>query len=429
MPRALPGARAARLGGVSSRRAAWDLAPNPLAQAVERRRAGGPRFHDLSDANPTRAGLSPQAALAAALARLAGESEALRYQPDPRGQRGAREAIAAYHAQAGTPVDPEQVLLLSGTSEGYAHLFRVLADPGDRVHLPAPGYALFDHLAELEGLEVAHYPLLPPARGARWRVDRDALAAGLGPRSRAIVVIHPHNPTGSFVDPEDLESLASIAVERGLALVSDEVFADSALRGAGVAGLLSLEARAGDPLRFVLSGASKVVALPQLKLGWLVAAGPAAARDEALARLEFVADAFLSVSPLAAHLLPELLAQRAPVQQAIRARVAGNRARLERALAPLGHVGLLPAEAGWAAILALEGSRDEQALALGLLEDADVLVQPGFSFDLPERDAAGAARAHLVLSLLAEPERFAQAAEALASGLGVAPPERRSQRG
>jgi aspartate/methionine/tyrosine aminotransferase len=389
---------------VFSRRASWDLTPNELSLRVAARRARGLRVLDLADANPTHCGLAPREALRDALAALAADPASARYQPDPRGEPAARAAIAAYH---GGRLAPEHVVLTAGTSEGYAHLFRLLADPGDRVHLPTPGYPLFEHLAALEGVEVERYPLRPPPRGPRWRIDLDALAAGLGPRSRALLVIHPHNPTGSFVDPDDWAALRAIACERGLSIVSDEVFADYGFDGPGPRGAL-----AGDddgPLRFVLSGASKLLGLPQLKLAWIALAGPAALRDEALARLEFTADAYLSVSPLLARALPGLLARRGEVQRAIRERVAHNRARLEAALRGHERATLVPAEAGWAALLRVAGSHDEEAIALGLLERSGVLVQPGFLFELGSDEPC----AHLVLSLLPEPADLAGGVAAL----------------
>ncbi len=381
-----------------ARRAAWDLDPNELSRRVAARRAAGLPVLDLSDANPTRCGLAPGDALARALARCAADPASARYEPDPRGDRAARAAIAAYH---GGGVAPEHVVLTAGTSEGYAHCFRLLADPGDLVHVPAPGYPLFEHLAALEGVAAAPYPLVapePPA--ARWRIDLDALAAALSPRSRAVLAIDPHNPTGSFVDPDDWAALAAIARERGLALVADEVFADSAHAGA-LAG-----AEAG-PLRFVLSGASKVLALPQTKLAWIVVAGPAAARDEALARLEFLADAYLSVSPILQRALPELFAARESVRRALGERVARNRAALVAALAAT-RAEALPAEAGWCAIVRAPGC-DETEIALALLDRDGVVVQPGALFDL---EHAGAA--HWIVSLLPEPERFDRGVAALA---------------
>jgi alanine-synthesizing transaminase len=401
---------------VFARRVAWDLTPNAMAERIAARRARGLEVLDLADANPTQCALTePARALAGALVRLARDPACARYEPDPRGHAGARAAIASYCAGRGAQVGAEHVVLTAGTSEGYSHLFRLLADPGDRVHLPTPGYPLFDHLAELEGVEVARYPLRAPARGAGWRLDLEALTAALTPRSRAVLAIHPHNPTGSFVAPEDLAGLRALARSRGLALLFDEVFGDYA---AGAAAPPSALAGAEEgPLHFALSGASKLLGLPQLKIAWIAVAGPAAARDEALARLEFVTDAFLSVSPLLAAALPELLAAREPLQRAIRARVAANRAHLAAAAARSGCAALLPAEAGWSAVLRIgsdgRAPPDEEALALALLDRAGVLVQPGFLFDLDGSGESGAGAAHLVVSLLPESERFERGVAAL----------------
>lgn len=393
-----------------ARRASWELRASPLAAALAERERRGLEVLDLAESNPTRAGLrEPGAALARALAEVAADPATLRYEPDPRGDRRAREAIAAVHAAHGAALDPAHVVLTAGTSEGYAHLFRLLADPGERVHLPSPGYGLFEHLAGLEGLEAAAYPLVAPQSGARWRADLDALAASLAPRSRMLLAVHPHNPTGSLLDPADLASFRALARERGLALVSDEVFAESVACGGRFASLL---AGGGEgTLHFVLSGASKLLGLPQLKVAWIAVGGPPAARDEALARLEVVADAFLSVSPLLARALARLLPQREALVRALRARVAENRARLA-ALAPAGPVVALPAEAGWAAILRVATREpDDEGFARRLLAETGVLVQPGTLFDLAPAPGA----AHLVVSLLPEPGRFARGLEALAS--------------
>lgn len=404
-----------------ARRASWDLTPNELARRVAERRAGGRPLVDLADANPTHASLrGPREALRAALEAAARDPESARYEPDPRGDPAAREAVAAWHREDGARVGAEQIVLTAGTSEGYAHVFRLLGDPGDVVHLPAPGYGLFEHLAALEGLEASRYPLRPPPAGeARWRVDVEALAAELGPRSRAVLLVHPHNPTGSFVDPADLAALRALAAERRVALVSDEVFADSA-RGPGApAGAL---AGAEDgPLCVVLSGVSKLLALPQCKLAWLAVGGRSALRDEALARLEFIADAYLSVSPLLARALPRLLAARRGIARELLARVGENRARLADALRSAPGAALLPAEAGWSALVRCDahaaGASDEEALVLALLERG-VLVQPGFVFDLEPLHAGGA---HLVVSLLAEPDVFARGAELVADALAGRP--------
>jgi alanine-synthesizing transaminase len=398
------------VAAVFARRTSWEVRASPLAACAAARRARGLPVVDLTETNPTRAGIrEPGAALARALAEVAADPASLRYEPDPRGDRRAREAIAALHAAHGAAVDPAHVVLTAGTSEGYAHLFRLLADPGDRVHLPSPGYGLFEHLAGLEGVETASYPLRPPQHGARWRADLDALAASLGPKSRALLAIHPHNPTGSRLDPDDLASFRALGREAGLALLSDEVFAESAPDGAPVASLL--RGAEEGPLHVVLSGASKLLALPQLKVAWLAVGGPPAARDEALARLEVVADAFLSVSPLLARALARLLPQREALTRPLRARLAANRRTLAALAAPLA---ALPSEAGWAAILrARAPALDDDALALRVLERTGVLVQPGSLFELPSEPGA----AHFVVSLLPEPELFERGVAALADAL------------
>lgn len=420
-----------------ARRASWELSPNALTRRLEERRRRGLPVLDLSDANPTHFGLTPEAALRAALADASRDPLAGRYDADPRGDAGARAAVAAHHARRGGDVRPEHVILTAGTSEGYAHLFRLLADPGDVVHVPTPGYPLFEHLAGLEGLEARPYPLVPPVSGARWRIDLDALAASLETTSRALLLIDPHNPTGSFVDPADWASLRALAHERGLALVCDEVFADAGLAGPAPPGAF---AGAGEgPLHFVVSGASKPLALPQLKVGWIVAAGSPGPRDDALARLEFLADTFLSVSPLLARSLPALLAGRDAVTSILRERIAANRAALERELAA-GPARCLPAEAGFAAVIEIErddvgGSADpatreaadhdaageaswEEALALRLLDEHGVFTQPGFWFDLAPHTATGRPAAHLVLSLLLRPRDFARGAAAVRAVVG-----------
>ena len=398
-----------------ARRASWDLEPNELSERLSQRRARGLPICDLTHTNPTQCGLTRAAeALARSLAALQRDPAAARYEPDPRGCAAAREAIARI---TGAGVRPEHVILTAGTSEGYAHLFRVLADPGDRIHVPTPGYPLFDHVAELEGLTVARYPLLAPARGARWRIDVAALAGDLTPRSRAIVLVHPHNPTGSQVDPQDWSELAALARARDLALISDEVFAGSVAPGVErVPGALALASDA--PLVAALSGASKLLGLPQLKVAWMAVGGTEALRDAALARLEFSADAFLSVSPLAAQMLPALLEGRAAIEAELAERVARNRAALAAVLAGVRDVELLPAEAGWAAIVRMRGadSGDEESLTLRLLDERGVLVHPGFFFDLdPRHDFEPCA--HWVVGLLLEPEDFARGAATLAESL------------
>jgi aspartate/methionine/tyrosine aminotransferase len=286
-----------------SARASWDLTPSALAQRIAEARASGHALLDLTNANPASLVL-PGEILRDALVEIARAPESRRYEADPRGDLRAREAIAAYHCAGGAKVAPEHIVLSAGTSEGYAQLFRVLADPGEIASADA-GLPVFEHRRARGPSQRALSPA-PPPRDASWALDLDGLASTLAPESRALVVIH-HNPTGSFVSPSDLASLRSVCAERELALLSDEVFADSATHADAASVLVGAK---DGPLCCVLSGASKVLGVPQLKVAWIALGGPPALRDEALARLEFAADAFLSVSPLAARALPALFARR-----------------------------------------------------------------------------------------------------------------------
>jgi hypothetical protein len=290
-------------------------------------------------------------------------------------------------------VDPEHLVLTASTSEAYSFLFKLLCDPGDRVLVPRPGYPLFDFLGRLESVEVASYPL---RYDGRWHIDLFALEEALDSEVRALVLVNPHNPTGAFVKAEERVRIEARCAQRGVALVSDEVFADFALRE--VKDRAPSFAADGAALAFALGGLSKSVGLPQLKLGWIAVSGPAALRDEALRRLEVVADSFLSVATPVQVAAPRLLDALAGLQAPIRARIAGNRAlaadRVHGTPATL-----LDAEGGWYAVLQVPATITEEERTLRLLDEHDVLVHPGYFFDFPEE-------AFLVLSLLTEPEVF-----------------------
>lgn len=406
-----------------STRAGFDLAANAFAAEVEVRRAHGRRFDDLTDANPTRAGLvEPARALAAALRELAHDPRALVYAPDAQGDLRAREAIAAFYRRRGAPLEPSQLVLTAGTSEAYAHLFRLLGDPRDEVLVPRPSYPLFDLLASLEGLEAVGYATRRAAGVHEsalpaWSMDLGALARQR--RARAILAVHPHNPTGAYVAPHERRALRAWACERGAALIVDEVFLDFPV-AAGIAEPSFLVDDPGDdgPLCFVLSGVSKALALPQLKLAWIAVGGPSRLRDEALARLAVIADTFLSVSTPSQHVLPSLLDAAPAVVAEIRARLRTNHAALAAWASAESGIEAVPVAGGWTAMIRVTppGRRplDEDALVSSLLAEDDVLVQPGWLFDLDPAEHAGAA--HLVLSLLPEPARFAAAAQRLVAG-------------
>jgi aspartate/methionine/tyrosine aminotransferase len=370
-----------------------DLSPNALTTALSARRARGGRILDLTAADPAGAGFRyPEAEILAALASPA----ALRHRPDPRGLPSARSAIRDYYAARGESVDPEDLLLTASTSESYTLLFKLLADPGDEILAPAPSYPLFDVLAALECLRLVRYPL-EHAGDSGWRIRRDALEAAISPRTRAIVVVHPNNPTGSYLGSPERAWLEALCARRALPLIADEVFLDY---GRGAAGETSF-ATTRETLAFALSGLSKLAGLPQMKLGWIALAGPERARAQARERLEFIADAYLSVGAPVQHAAAALLGLRAEVQRQIRERVAANERLLRERCAGARDVRALEREGGWYAVLELPETIDEEAFCVRLLEEHGVHVHPGFFFDF-ERPGV------LVVSLLAPPADFAE---------------------
>jgi len=375
-----------------SARTRWELSTNRLTAAVEAKRRSGARVLDLTESNPTRAGLSAPPDLLASLTSLA----SLRYEPAPFGLEAARGAVAAEYARRGVSVGPDRILLTASTSEAYAFLFKLLCDPGDEVLVPRPGYPLFDYLAHLESVGTIPYAF---GHDGEWHLSPSTLAAAAGPRTRAVVVVSPNNPTGAFLKRDELAALEAFCAERGLALVADEVFADYAFaedprRAPCVAG-------DGPALAFALGGLSKSCALPQLKLAWCAIAGPLALRREAWARLEVVADTYLSVSTPVQHAAPDLLARREELQAPVRARLAGNLAALRARLDPRSPASLLEPEGGWYAVLRVPATVPDDERVVRLLVERDVLVHPGYFFDFPRE-------AHLVLSLLPEPTVFAE---------------------
>jgi aspartate/methionine/tyrosine aminotransferase len=382
---------------VFSSRLNWSLRPNRLSALLEERRKSGAQILDLTESNPTRAGLIyPEAEILAALS----DASALRYHPSPRGLDTARDAVAAYYRDRGTQIPVENVLLTASTSEAYAYLFKLLANPGDEILAPRPSYPLFEFLAGLESVHIRQYPL---RYDGIWHVDFDALEQAITPRTRGIVVVNPNNPTGSFLKRAELDRLDSLAADRGLAILSDEVFRDYAFgENAERVSTLAGNRRA---LTFCMSGLSKIAGLPQMKLGWIVSCGQGS--EEALDALELIADTYLSVSTPVQVALPRLLALSSAVMQQIRERTASNLRRL-RGLTQDSPATLLKTEGGWYAVLQVPRTRSEEEWALTLLDECGVLVQPGFFFDFE-------AEAFLVVSLLPEPAAFTEGVSRLRS--------------
>jgi len=382
---------------VFSARLNWTSAENELASAA-REAADRGGLIDLTETNPTRVGLpDATAAIAAALARGAQAD----YRPAPLGLPAARAAVAADYAAAGIAVDPDRVVLTASSSESYGFLFKLCCDPGDAVLIPEPSYPLFEYLAGLEGVATAGYRL---AFDGDWHIDFGSLeeaaasAARSGHRPRALIVVNPNNPTGSYLKRRELARLETFCRAADLALISDEVFAPYPFGPDAERVPCAAAAAADAPAVFSLGGLSKACGLPHLKVGWIAVAGRQA--DRALNALELIADTYLSVSTPVQQALPELLQAGAAVRAAIAARVAANRATLMSAL-PAGSVcSVLPTEGGWSAILRVPASRPDSDWAIGLARDAGVLVHPGYFFEMR-------GGAFLVVSLLPAPETFA----------------------
>lgn len=361
-----------------SRRIPWELEPNEYSVLLERKRAAGAHLLDLTESNPTRAGFAYPREIAEALA----DARNLVYEPSPLGSLAAREAVAR---EMHVPVD--QVMLTASTSESYSYLFKLLCDPGDCVLTPQPSYPLFEFLATLESVQLVPYWL---RYGQRWEIDFDWMEQAITERTRAVLLVNPNNPTGSFVTREEVSRLAAICRKHQLALVSDEVFACYPL---GMPRRVDWSEVEADSLVFRLDGLSKRAGLPQMKAGWMVVGGPGVARRRAMERLELIADTFLSVGTPVQSALPRLLELGAAVRRQIQDRTARNLGVLKEKAKPL------PVEGGWSAILPLPPGTDEHGFVLRILEQENVQLQPGFFYDFEDEGYA-------VLSLLAQEDVF-----------------------
>jgi alanine-synthesizing transaminase len=400
-----------------SERTDWNLAENDFAAAVRERRVAAGDLVDLTVSNPTLCGFTyDHEAIFAGLA----DPAALQYRPDTLGMTDARKSVAKYYLDLGAQVDLERICLTTSTSEAYSFLFRLLCDPGDEVLIAQPSYPLFEYIARLDDVVLREYSLLydPNADDTThgWAVDLHDLEAAIGPRTRAIVVVHPNNPTGNFVSAGEHAAIEALCAERGLALVVDEVFLDYAIGDAqprsfasGSTGLGSGSPGIPKCLTFVLSGISKVCALPQMKVSWIAVCGPQQLAADAMARIEVIADTFLSMNAPMQLALPRWLAERHGIQRQIRERMRANLAALDDRLrgsgacSPSGASQIsaqrLALEGGWTAVLRVPRMVGGKGFAEAALT-CGVLVQPGEFYGLPQGRA--------VLSLLTPPEIWAE---------------------
>jgi alanine-synthesizing transaminase len=369
-----------------SSRLPWDAPTNPLLAAFAAKRAAGQTILDLTETNPTRAfDLSPfiQSVPLA-------QPEASVYNPSPRGLPSARAVIADYYRSHGQVVDPETLLLTASTSEAYSYLFKLLCNPGDEILAPQPSYPLLDFLTGLDSVTPVYYRLRYDDTTG-WRINFDYLHQVISPLTRAIVVVNPNNPTGSYLHPADLLQLNALCTQHNLALIVDEVFLDY-----GDAAGKTTIGNTGA-LTFVLSGLSKIVAAPQVKLGWIQISGREADIQQSIARLDFIADTYLSASTPAQLAAPALLAQRSAIQQLIIERLRRNETWLRDQ--PGTNYRILPREGGWCLILEFNDALSDDDRALQLLERHNVFIHPGYFYDF-------AREGYVVLSLLTAEDIF-----------------------
>jgi|KBSSwiS6_1023812.scaffolds.fasta_scaffold05393_3 aspartate/methionine/tyrosine aminotransferase len=374
-----------------SHRTSWKLTHNALTRAIEEAREADANLLDLTTSNPTRAGLKYDAEN---LLGAFSNDKALDYDPQSKGLLSAREAVAEYYRQEHDifQLDPERIILTTSTSEAYSYIFRLLCNADDEILVPKPSYPLFEFLADLQDVRLIPYPLL---YDHGWQIDFPSLYKSVTHRTRAVVVVHPNNPTGSFVRGEEVSALSGFCKEYGLAIIADEVFLDYALDGAPRTSF----AKNDEVLTFALSGVSKVSGLPQMKLAWMVVNGPPDSATDAMSRLEIIADTYLSMSAPIQLAAPVLLDQRKNIQPLLLDRTRENLQELDRALLRQKSCQRLAVEGGWYTILRVPVTRSDEELSIELVQRAGVLVHPGHFFDF-------ASEGNLVLSLITASDAF-----------------------
>jgi alanine-synthesizing transaminase len=374
-----------------SQRTSWRLSSNALAIAIEEARASGRKILDLALSNPTEAGVRPDSET---VLHALSNPQAMRYDPQPRGLLVARQAVCRYYRDSHQllDLDPEHLILTTSTGEAYSYVFRLLCNPGDEVLVPKPSYPLFAFLADLADVKLVAYPLL---YDHDWQVDLDSLYEAATARTRAVILVHPNNPTGSYVSSSETAALNAFCRDHGCALIVDEVFLDYTHDGAPRPSF----AGNADALTFTLSGVSKISALPQMKLAWVVTSGPEEMVAVAGARLEVIADTYLSMNAPIQLAASVLLDQRKRVQPVILDRLRTNLQEFDRQLAAFPSCTRLSVEGGWYVVLRVPAIESDENLAIRVLREANVSVHPGHFYDFADEG-------YLVLSLITDPVDF-----------------------
>ena len=384
-----------------SDRTAWNLEPNPLSKALADRLSSGKPVIDLTESNPTRCGFHFEVEKILGALR---HPASMNYDPVPQGLLAARNAVVDYYRSRNCAVNVNDIFLTTSTSEAYSFLFRTFCNPGDEVLIPQPGYPLFNFLADIQDVATVPYPLI---YDYGWQIDFQALRRAITPRTRTIVVVNPNNPTGHFCKPDDMNRLNQICLEGDLAIIADEVFLDFSL-GKDIPPTFASNNKA---LTFTMSGLSKISGLPQMKVAWLIATGPEALKQQAIARLEMIADTYLSMNTPMQLALPVLLELRHNFQPQCIARTRNNLAQLDKLLATQELCSRLNLEGGWYAVFKVPVTRGDDDLTLELLNTHGVYVHPGHFYDFP-------VDGYLVVSLITLEQPFATGIEALVALIG-----------
>jgi aspartate/methionine/tyrosine aminotransferase len=374
-----------------SQRTKWNLHPNRLSEALAQHKASRRPLIDLTLSNPTEAGFAYDSQ---AILQALRDPGALKYEPDARGSRAARLAVEQYYSERGAGIVVEDLFLTTSTSEGYSFVFRTLCDPGDQVLVPAPSYPLFDFLAEIQDVKLVPYPLL---YDHGWQIDFHALKEAITPRTRGVIVVHPNNPTGHFTKATEVRELNTICAARDMALIADEVFLDFGFKESAANTLAANR----DALTFTLSGLSKICGLPQMKMAWIAVSGPEPLKLEATARLEVIADTYLSLNAPVQLATPPFLQQRQSFQSQLMDRIRANLAELDRQLAAQRACSRLETEGGWYAVLRIPSTQSDEDFAIELLARQGVYVHPGHFYNF-------SADGYLVASLITLPGKFAE---------------------
>ena len=375
----------------------WNLKANPLSEALAQHRTSGKALLDLTASNPTECGFDYDSR---AILQALANPTSLAYDPDPRGLPSARHAVAAYYAARGTEVPVDSIILTTSTSEAYSYVFRTLCNSGDEILIPEPSYPLFAFLADIQDVKLARYPL---AYDYGWQINFHTLQQAITSRTRGVIVVHPNNPTGHFTKAGELTKLNEICSARNLAIIADEVFLDFTLhRGRAPFSF----AQNSAALTFTMSGLSKISGLPQMKAAWLITSGPEGLKADALARLEIIADTYLSMNAPVQWAIPASLEQRQSFQTQLSSRIQKNLAELDHQLATQKSCARLVVESGWYAVLRVPATRSDEELAIELLNQKNVYVHPGHFYDFPSDG-------FLIVSLITREEDFAKGVKLL----------------